>query len=625
MTVHEPPRAPAAPFRSALLALFGIDPGNEANWRLFTDRVDLLYQQALPGLIVHAVVITATTYSMSLAPNAGDEVFVWGGVMIVLGLLRMATILYFRKSPALTVDPLGSLLSFYVVIGLTGIGWGIGGVFILPADALPQQIFFIMMLSGTAAGTVATLAPFLSAQILALGTSVVPLMIRFALEGGSDQLLMSGALLMFTLAMVATGRNTHLAIVNGLRLRQENLDLLEDLRKKSEALELSSRAKTRFLAAASHDLRQPLHALRLQSESLAIRAGSDPRIQSVTDRIGRSVGAMERLLNSLLDISRLDAGVVEPHIATFRIDSVLRTLEDEFRAAAAAAGCDLRIVSCSTAVSTDATLLETILRNLMSNALRHAPGAKILVGCLHRDDRLRLIVMDDGEGIPAGQKDRVFEEFFQMDNPARDRNKGLGLGLSIVKRLTDLLELPLHFSSREGRGTSFSVDIPVGEEIITPSTAPRFTAPAKRDQRARNGCRVWVIDDDEQGRVSLADVIESWGYKPEAAAEFRTLLEDAEVSGVPPSALLVDYRLKGSENGLVAIREIRRFFGITDLPAIIVTGDTASERLKELKSSGIHILHKPIAPGRLRTLLATLMKESDTLFLKYASHVENRS
>ena len=625
MTVHEPPRAPAAPFRSALLALFGIDPENEANWRLFTDRVDLLYQQALPGLIVHAVVITATTYSMSLAPNAGDEVFVWGGVMIVLGLLRMATILYFRKSPALTVDPLGSLVSFYVVIGLTGIGWGIGGVFILPADALPQQIFFIMMLSGTAAGTVATLAPFLSVQILALGTSVVPLMIRFALEGGSDQLLMSGALLMFTLAMVATGRNTHLAIVNGLRLRQENLDLLKDLRKKSEALELSSRVKTRFLAAASHDLRQPLHALRLQSESLAIRAGSDPRIQSVTDRIGRSVGAMERLLNSLLDISRLDAGVVEPHIATFRIDSVLRTLEDEFRAAAAAAGCNLRIVSCSTAVSTDATLLETILRNLMSNALRHAPGAKILVGCLHRDDRLRLIVMDDGEGIPAGQKDRVFEEFFQVDNPARDRNKGLGLGLSIVKRLTDLLRLPLGFHSIEGHGTCFSVDIPVGPQIVTSGDSSDFVTRGERGTGRREGYRVWIIDDDEQGRVSLADVVENWGYTPETAAGFRTLLTDERISGIMPHALLVDYRLEGSESGLDAIREIRRFFGADTLPAIIVTGDTAPGRLKALQSSGVHVLHKPVPPGRLRTLLATLMKESDTLFQKYATHIENGS
>lgn len=593
--------------RSALLTLFGLNGGDKANWSLFTDRVQLLYQQALPGFIVHVVVISATTYSLALASDTGTEVYAWGGLMIALGILRLGTILWFRRKPASTIDPLRSLLAFYFVIGLTGIGWGVGGVFILPIDAPQQQIFFIMMLSGTAAGTIATLSPFISAQILALATSIAPLMIKLALADETDELLMSAALFLFILTMVATGRNTHLAIVNGLRLRLENLELLEDLRQKSRALELSSRVKTRFLAAASHDLRQPLHALRLQSESLAIRAGHDPRIQPVTERIGRSVGVMERLLNSLLDVSRLDAGVVKPHITAFRIDSILKTLEDEFRATANAGGCDLRIVFSSTSVSTDATLLETILRNFLSNAIRHAPGAKIVVGCLHRADRLRLIVADNGSGIPAEEKDRVFEEFYQADNPTSDRDKGLGLGLSIVKRLTELLQLPLGFSSQEGRGTCFSMDIPTSPTAAALGSGAGSTLHGQAENKPKKDCKVWIIDDDEQSRLSLADVIESWGYLPIAADGPQSLLCDEEISNVTPHALLVDYRPNSAESGLSAIREIRDFFGNSELPAIVVTGNTTSDRLTELQSNGVHVLHKPVAAGRLRTLLSTLV------------------
>lgn len=591
--------------RSIFFARFGLINGNRANWSLFTDRVQLLYKQALPGFIVHVVVITATTYSLSLALSTGPEVYIWGGAMIALGFIRLGTILRFQRKPAQEIDPIGALLAFFVIIGLTGIGWGVGGVFILPPDAERQQIFFIMMLSGTAAGTVATLSPFFSAQILAIVTSIVPLMIKLAFVGDTDQLLMSAALLLFTFAMIATGRSTNLAIVNGLKLRLENMGLLKDLREKGKALEISSRVKTRFLAAASHDLRQPLHALRLQSESLTIRAGNDPRIQSVTKRISRSVGVMERLLNSLLDISRLDAGVVHPHTTTFRIDIVLKTLEEEFRATADAAGCDLRIVFCSTTVSTDATLLETILRNFLTNAIRHAPGAKILVGCLHRNDKLRLFVIDNGDGIPTDQKDRVFEEFYQADNPVADGNEGLGLGLSIVRRLTDLLGLPLGFFSQENRGTCFSIDLPKSSAITLPKPGQDFATYG--ENKPERGCKVWIIDDDEQGRISLADVIEGWGYMPVAAVASRSLLNDEEVSSIIPHALLVDYRLKGSESGLSAITEIREFFGDNELPAIIVTGDTAPDRLKEIQSNGIHVLHKPVVAGRLRALLSTLV------------------
>lgn len=582
--------------------LFGVDLSDTNMVRIFPDRVALLYRQARTGVLVHVIVISVTTYSISLAAD-GWPTWAWGGVMMALGLLRGAMIEFYHRNPRVFGDALGAAIIFYVVIGFTGIGWGVGAVFVLPSDATPQQVFFILMLGGTAAGTVATLSPFYSAQILALGTSVVPLIIRFAVDGGADEWLMAAALFMFLLAMVATGRNTHNALLNSLRLGVENLDLLDNIRRQSAELEATSRAKTRFLAAASHDLRQPLHALRLQAESLAMRIGGDERSTSIVQRIGHSVSAMERLLNSLLDISRLDAGIIEPRIAPFQMDAVLSALEDEFAARAREAQCDLRFVPCSAYVDTDVTLLETILRNLIANSIRHAPGAKIIVGCRRRANMLAVVVADRGPGIPAELQSRVFEEFFQVGNPERNRDHGLGLGLSIVRRLAGLLELPMTFRSEPGQGTFVALDVPRSEGVRqAPQSMPRSLAGVA-------GSLVWVIDDDEQGRLALANLIADWGCDVVSGYDAQQLLAEQGEAFLRPDAIVADYRL-GQGTGVEAIRQIRQHFGDGALPALIVTGDTAPEQLRDLAATGIYILHKPVAPGRLRALLATLVTSS---------------
>lgn len=586
----------ASAFSPLMGRLFGIDIADGAARRIFPDRVDLLYRQARTGVLVHLVVATVTSYSMSLATTSPWPV-IWGIVMVALGLLRGAIIEVYQRGTALRADPVLGVIAFYVVIAFTGIWWGIGGAIVLP-DATQQQVFFILMLGGTAAGTVATLSPFYSAQIVALVTSLVPLIGRLLLEDSADEALMGAALIMFFLAMVATGRNTHNALIKSLRLGVENVDLLESLRRQSAELEATSRAKTRFLAAASHDLRQPLHALRLQAESLAIRLAGDERSQPIVDRIGHSVAAMERLLNSLLDISRLDAGIVEPRSAPFRMDSVFRSLQDEFVMQAREAGCDLRFVTSSVEVETDATLLETILRNLVANAIRHAPGARILVGCRRHGETVMVQVLDNGPGIAEDFRERIFEEFFQVGNLERNRDRGLGLGLSIVRRLAGLLDVPMTFSSEPGRGTLFAFNVPLRHSIggERRSRIPKSLAGVA-------GSFIWIVDDDEQGRIALSHLMEDWGCEVAASADIEELLAAGDTPFAKPDVIVADYRLQGTD-GARAIRRVRAHFEDEALPAVIVTGDTAPERLRELAATGVHVLHKPVQPGRLRALLA---------------------
>ncbi len=586
-----------AVFSPLLARLFGVDLADGSARRIFPNRVDLLYRQARTGVLVHIVVVAFVTYSMGLA-GSNWMAFAWGAAMMALGLLRGGLIEIYHRGEMLQSDPVLGMVAFYIVIGLTGICWGMGGAFVLPSDALPQQVFFILMLGGTAAGTVATLAPFYSAQIMALVTSLVPLILRLALEGGGEEALMAGALVMFFLAMLATGGNTHRALMNSLRLGVENVDLLASLRRQSAELEATSRAKTRFLAAASHDLRQPLHALRLQAESLAIPLVGDERCRPIVERIGQSVGAMERLLNSLLDISRLDAGIIEPHVAPFRIDSVFQSLKDEFAMQAREAGCDLRFVACSLEVETDVTLLEAILRNIVANAIRHAPGARIIVGCRRKGDGVTVQVIDNGPGIEAEFRERIFEEFFQVGNLERNRDRGLGLGLSIVRRLAGLLEIPMTFTSAPGKGTAFGFTIPRRYTFFE-SNQPR----SPRSLAGVAGSFVWIIDDDQEGRHALSTLMEDWGCEVAASADVSELLSADDTPFAKPDVIVADYRLQGID-GAEVIRRVRSRFGDNELPAVIVTGDTAPEKLRELAATGVQVLHKPVQPGRLRALLA---------------------
>ena len=311
-----------------------------------------------------------------------------------------------------------------------------------------------------------------------------------------------------------------------------------------------------------------------------------------------AVDALKMLLDSLLDVSKLDAGVVTVRPMIFGIDSILATTRVNFTALAAAKGVELRVLPSNAMVRTDPALFGRMVQNLVDNAVRYTDRGRILVGCRRRGDVLRLEVWDTGLGIPAGQTEEIFEEFTQISNPERDREKGLGLGLAIVKRLSRLLGHPVGVRSAPGRGSVFWVEAP-----FQPSARPR--PPARRAElpTGERGSRMIVLIDDEPVVLSsLRVVLQGWGYEvlaAESAAEAVRLLASREQ---PPNMILADYRLREGRTGTEAIRELCDLYHHA-IPSIIITGDTAPERIREAEASGISVLHKPVTPPVLLSAL----------------------
>ncbi len=375
--------------------------------------------------------------------------------------------------------------------------------------------------------------------------------------------------------------------------RQIKAATCELLEKKEEA-ERGNRAKTRFLAAASHDLRQPMHALGLFVAELGQKPHA-PDTRRLVEQIAVSAETMENLLDSLLDISRLDVGVLDRQIKPFPLQPLLERIDVDYRREADMCGQRLRLRATSLWVESDPLLLERILHNLISNALRYSPGGTVLLACRKRGRRVRIEVRDNGPGIAPEAQEAIFQEFVQLDNPERNRAKGLGLGLAIVRRLTDLLNHPLCLQSHPGKGSLFAVELP--------AAAPGLLAEGKQPApgHALNGLHVVLVDDDELAVASTVGLLESWGCEVTAADSQAGILKALQRAATPPDIILSDYQIAAA-NGLEIIRQLRAHFGLP-IPAVILSGDTSSATASAVQQADIPLLHKPVRPARLRALL----------------------
>jgi len=385
------------------------------------------------------------------------------------------------------------------------------------------------------------------------------------------------------------------------RLRESYAGLEKKVAERTEELVAANRAKSRFLAAASHDLRQPMHALGLFVTQLNNRI-QDPETRHLTGRIEAAVSALQGLLDALLDVSRLDAGVVNANLSDFRLATVLERIETAFAPEATDRNLHFRVKRCQLAAHSDPVLLERILINLVANALRYTERGGILVGCRRRGDRVRIEVWDSGVGIAPEHLQAIFQEFYQVGNVERDRSKGLGLGLSIATRLARLLGGRIDVQSNPGRGSVFAVEVPRAKEIheIRPASL------VSGIEELLQGARVLVVDDDALVREALAGLMAQWGCRVVTAATGTQALETVAGLSGPPDAVLCDYRLPAGETGDAVICRLRERFG-PELPAAMITGDTTPERLREAKASGVPLLHKPVQPARLRALLECLV------------------
>jgi signal transduction histidine kinase len=387
---------------------------------------------------------------------------------------------------------------------------------------------------------------------------------------------------------------------------------ITDLNKREQALEKARKeaeqantAKTRFLAAASHDLRQPIHALGLFFAELSDRVHS-PETAMLIGQIEDSIAAINSMLNALLDVSKLDAGVVKPAIEPFGLTELFARLKAEFQPIALENLNELRIRPALAIVNTDPAMLERMLRNLIGNALHYTESGRILVAARPRGQNIEIQIFDNGRGIPEDQLDEIFIEFHQLQNPARDRRQGLGLGLAIVKRLAMLLHHEIKVVSRLGRGSCFSITLPLAR--VTAASEPGQLKRANRPNYSFAGRQVLVLDDDNAVLESMKGLLIRWGCQVTTASSPAEAVDKLAAAMQRLDLLIIDYRLPENVSGIDVARNMQTSL---DYPfaVLIITGDTGPERLREADASGYPLLHKPVQPAKLRSTLQYLMSK----------------
>ena len=386
-----------------------------------------------------------------------------------------------------------------------------------------------------------------------------------------------------------------------LTVRFEKEDLARRLAQQVELVENANREKSRFLASASHDLRQPLHAISLFTSVLE-RSQFDPESTQTIGRLSHSVRMLSHSLDTMLDISRLDAGAVQPRLEPLRVHDLFVALNHTFSGSAQAKDLQLRFrAPGELTVMSDALLLTRLLGNLIDNAIKYTRSGGVLVAARPDAKRVRFEVIDTGIGIAAEHQQKVFDEFYQLANPERDRAAGLGIGLSIVQRLSNLLEHPIALSSWPMRGTRFRVWVPEagtqGKVSARPTEADASVAPQTDRHLPRH---VLVIDDEAVSLEAMARLLSACGCTVHAASN----LEQAAqlLAQHPIDAVVSDFRLPGERNGLEHLVELRSHS--PHLRTLLVTGETAPQRIADIKASGIPFLHKPVHAEQLLDALA---------------------
>jgi len=382
-----------------------------------------------------------------------------------------------------------------------------------------------------------------------------------------------------------------------VRDRTEELTRLNsELALAKSSAEDANISKTRFLAAASHDILQPLNAARLYVTSLVERqnGGDDSRL---VENIDDSLEAIEEIISALLDISRLDAGAMTPSITSFKMADLMRSLEIEFMPIARAKGLTLTFVPCSLPVESDRLLLRRLLQNLISNAIKYTPQGRVLVGCRRHGQSLQVCVYDTGVGIPVLKRGEIFKEFHRLEQGARIA-RGLGLGLSIVERLARVLNHGIALDSNSSGGSMFSVTVPTAKGI---NYTAAVTSATPLSRTPISGARIVCIENDPAILDGMKTLLTAWDAEVIAVADPDAATEAIEAAGGRVTGLLVDYHLDRG-NGVAAIRDIRRRFG-ENIPAILITADRSPHVRAAAREENIAVLNKPLKPASLRALL----------------------
>ena len=521
-------------------------------------------------------------------------------VTLTLGA-GIALSLAYRHRPRAPGDAARWRRRYLVLTGTIGLAWGAAGWLFVPAPWQAEMVIFTLLI-GLSASVLADVGANRSLFVAFVSGALLPTVVYRPTLGGALNLGLSVGALVTLVVLALFASRLAAATRRSLRAAHENERLAQALAERTREAEQASRAKSRFIAAASHDLRQPVHALGLLLDVLQGQP-LNPQAQATAARMAQVFESLDALFEGLLDISRLDRGAVEARRCDFALGPLLAALADEFAAEAQAKGLALRCRGSDECVRSDPLLLERMLRNLLANAVRYTPRGGIVLGCRRRAAALRIEVWDSGVGIPAAQQAAVFDEFVQVGNPQRASDQGLGLGLAIVRRLGTLLGHPLVLRSRPGRGSVFSIEVPIVSSPAAEVAAPCPARAAAVPEPAWRGRSALVVDDDAFARDALACLLGAWGCRVTCCASGEAVRALLSTQAAAPDFLITDWRLPGDEDGLDIARLVRERFGHS-LPAMLVTGDALDDARRVASEHGVVLLHKPVRPGALRAALS---------------------
>jgi signal transduction histidine kinase/CheY-like chemotaxis protein len=573
------------------------------NNRVLAEQIKLVMTEESRGLLFSPIIAILLYFFLSSRVEA-LPLTIWITSTLLISATLSAIQFYLLKT-----DRFAITFRFYFLIVcnvLVGILWGSLAWISISEASIFNSVVVISLLVSLLVSLMSTLSPVFILYVITASTIGGMSFAKLLLLNNSEFRDIGLFGFAATGTFIFMARNMSMHTKNTIFLKLDNQDLIKKLeietskvRTAQERAELESQAKTKFLAAASHDIRQPIHALGLFLDVFSRSDLSEYQKKVLRNANSAFDGCVE-MLNTLLDFSKVDAGIVDAQVKPFHLQPLLNKLENEMAPLAENKNIFFRAKETSAVVLSDPNILELVLRNLLSNAIRYTESGGVLMACRQRTGHTSLEIWDTGIGIDPIHHENIFKEFYQLGNIERDRRKGLGLGLAIVRGYTSMLQHPLSFHSTPGRGSVFklqlvnAVDEPIQECHATINEPP-----------TQLNISVLIIDDDENVRTGMVALFQSWGCHC-AAAE---TIEEAVTLALHTQPLIIisDYRLRNSETGAQAITAIRHACN-KEIPALLITGDTAKDRLIEATNSGIPILNKPVSAISLHTKIVDLLQ-----------------